>query len=167
MAIINNPMDSAAELTKQAASIIGIFKANATAKAEGQIQLDEIATQGQIQEILAQIAADASSQTAVNATMQAETKSVGWFDRDWRAVWGYLSALAFFSFVAAILFAMIHTVVQNPSDIGAVGAAVSQMVSVMTPVWAVPLTVLGVTTLFKGKAEVATASQGAAGNPAH
>jgi hypothetical protein len=126
-----------------------------TPEQKAQVQQALQQSQDQLAELQEQY--DSQIVAAVNATMQSETKAA-WFAGDWRAVWGYLSAFSFFAFVGSILYSVVYAVTKDPTNVGAVGSAVSQMITVMTPVWAVPLAVLGVTAWHTGKAEVEAAT---------
>lgn len=140
-------LDPISNVADAAAKIISLFKTDPTIKAQLEAQQSESQLQVQVQQIIA----DTSVVTAVNTTMQAETKSA-WFSRDWRPLWGYLSAIAFFFQIAALCVAIIF----KPSE----GPSVAQLVTVLTPSWGVPLAVLGVTAWHQGQADVIKAKNG-------
>lgn len=143
-------LDPISNVAEAAAKIIGLFKASPDVKLADTFKLQESQLQGQIQEVLARIQADSVAQASVNATMQAETKAP-WFDRDWRAMWGYLSGFAFFFQVAAVIYVMCWRADKAPQ--------VVQLVTSLTPFWGVPLSILGITAWHKGRADQITAGK--------
>lgn len=80
---ISNIAAASGPLADAIGKIIGIFKASATAKQAGQIEMDEMALQGQIQGVLAQIQVDA---------VEASNKSI--FVAGWRPFVGWVCGCA-------------------------------------------------------------------------
>lgn len=149
-------LDPVSNVADAAAKIISLFKEDPTVKAQLAQTVDLTQLQGQIQIELAQIAADSQTVTAVNTTMQAETKTV-WFARDWRPFWGWISGLAYAIEIVCICSILVR---DGLKDMTTAISAITALVTATIPLWGVPLAVLGINAWHQGKTDQINAQNG-------
>jgi len=101
--------------------------------------LKDLVIQGRANEL----AHETSSIEAVNATMRQEAVSGDAWQRRWRPFWGYISGVAFFIQILAIIYVMIA--------IPAYAAAVIASIASLQVFWGVPLAILGISAYQRGK----------------
>lgn len=89
------------------------------------------------------LANDTSRIESVNATMRTEAISGDAWQRRWRPFWGYISGLAFFVQILAIIYVMIK--------VPATAAATITALASLQVFWGVPLAILGVSAYQRGK----------------
>ena len=89
------------------------------------------------------LAADTARIESVNATMRQESISGDAWQRRWRPFWGYISGIAFFVQILAIIYVMIA----QPTTAAAVIASLASL----QVFWGVPLAILGVSAYQRGK----------------
>jgi len=89
------------------------------------------------------LVSEASKIESVNATMRAEAVSGDVWQRRWRPFWGYISGVAFFVQILAIIYVMIAA--------PATAAAVIASLASLQVFWGVPLAILGISAYQRGK----------------
>ena len=108
-------------------------------ESNNKVELEKLIIQGKANEL----AADTSRIESVNATMRQEAISGDAWQRRWRPFWGYISGVAFFVQILAIVWVMI----ESP----AAAAAVIASIGSLQIFWGVPLAILGVSAYQRGK----------------
>jgi len=88
----------------------------------------------------ARLEADAVRQRTVNETMRAEARAEWWFQAAWRPVWGFLSAIGFFTQAAAVAYLIVTG--GNPKLLGQLGS--------LSAFWGVAGAVLGISAWHRG-----------------
>lgn len=121
---------------------------------EQKAQLQEALQANQLQLAGLQAQYDAQILQAVNATMQAEVKSPGWFSRDWRPFWGWMSGIAFAFEIFCIGSILIRDGLEN---IATAIPSITQLVSATIPLWGIALAVQGIVAWHQGQADVVAA----------
>ena len=85
---------------------------------------------------------------AVNQTMQAESRSEHWMQYSWRPFWGFVSAVAFLLFVVFVCYLALQAIrTGNMSSM----TMVPQLISSAVMLFGIPMTILGVASLYRGK----------------
>ncbi len=102
-------------------------------------ELERLAIQGKANEL----ANETSRIESVNATMRQEAVSGDVWQRRWRPFWGYISGVAFFMQILAIIYVMIA----NPATAAAIIASIASL----QVFWSVPLAVLGISAYQRGR----------------
>ena len=108
-------------------------------ESNNKVELEKLIIQGRANEL----AHETAQVEAVNATMRQEAVSGDAWQRRWRPFWGYISGVAFFIQILAIIYVMIWVPLQAVAIIGAIAS--------LQVFWGVPLAVLGVSAYQRGK----------------
>jgi len=102
-------------------------------------ELERLVIQGEAN----RLAHETSAIESVNATMRTEAISGDAWQRRWRPFWGYISGVAFFMQIVAIIYVMIA--------IPAYAAALIASIASLQIFWSVPLAILGISAYQRGK----------------
>lgn len=103
---------------------------------EAAIKLRQVELEHQAEITKAILTAETEQLVQVNTTMRAELVSGNWFQKGWRPMFGYGTALSY----TAQMLALSYIIVDSPEKAPAVIAAMAAM----TGLWAVGLAVVGV-----------------------
>jgi hypothetical protein len=91
---------------------------------------------------------DTSRLIAINATMQAESRSEDSWTRRWRPAWGFISAIAFGAVVIFVCILAYQAVIgKQPEAL----TMIPQLVSAFATLFGIPLVILGVAAHHRGK----------------
>ena len=103
------------------------------------VELEKLVIQAEANKL----AHETSSIEAVNATMRTEAISGDAWQRRWRPFWGYISGVAFFLQILAIIGVMIWAPALAPTIITSLAS--------LQVFWSVPLAILGISAYQRGK----------------
>lgn len=98
-----------------------------------------------------QLAADTQRILAINATMQAESKSEHWPQWGWRPYWGFISGTAFLA-VCVLICSLAWKAVTN-ADSASVGM-IPIIIGAFTALFAIPGSLLGITAWGRNKLKI-------------
>lgn len=96
----------------------------------------------------AELTAETQRLQAVNATMQAESKSEHWMQYAWRPFWGFVSASAFLA--VCIFVCILGYRAITKADASSINM-IPQLIGAFTALFAVPGAILGVSAWHRGK----------------
>ncbi|MCR9218944.1 MAG: holin family protein [Alphaproteobacteria bacterium] len=147
------------EAEKAAEEVIGTARA-VTGESDETKLLDALkaspealaAFQAQMQELeIRKLEEETKRLRTVNATMQAEYASDDKVVKRWRPVFGYCMAVTWVIQIAGTTGGTLYAIIAAPANAGAILTAIGQATAATVPMWAVGLSVVGVSIIQRSQ----------------